>query len=251
MLSKFGFTTVMDIEGNKNDSPRAKKIKKESEEKDTPTVISCLDEYNISFDLDVYNYLASQYNGLYSSNNIIKNDDCNWSEDEKPCENSRKHFDQILKRMKTSPIHVTCRVNLIKSTVSEIKSEIQAYLETCNKNNQDDDSIIKFHVEQNSYFSDVLDIIPSLPSKPKNPIHSTKEDLFPHWKNRKELGWKTDCPIIICDRLCGEAVLRGSNIFVRGVMVADANIRKGRKVGVSVHHSSSSQHHTKSPSYCH
>ena len=234
MLSKLSFNTVMDIEENKNDSPCTKKIKIELEEKDTPTVISCLKEYTFNFDLDVYNYLASQYNGLYSNN---ENDDYSWSDDAKPCEDSRKHFDHILERMKTSPMNVTCRVNLIKSTLSEIKTEIQAYLETCNKNNQDDDGSTKFHVEQNSYFPDVLDIIPLSTSKPTIPsICSTKEDLFPHWKNRKELGWKTECPIIICDRLCGEAVLRGSNIFVRGVMVADANIRKDQKVAVSPHH---------------
>jgi hypothetical protein len=41
--------------------------------------------------------------------------------------------------------------------------------------------------------------------------------------------------VIICDRFCGEAVLRGSDIFVRGVIVADAGIEVGEQVAVYAH----------------
>lgn len=38
--------------------------------------------------------------------------------------------------------------------------------------------------------------------------------------------------VVIVDRLCGEAVLRGSDIFVRGIICADKSIRKGAKCAV-------------------
>jgi hypothetical protein len=38
--------------------------------------------------------------------------------------------------------------------------------------------------------------------------------------------------VVVCDRFCGEAVLRGSDIFVRGILSADSGIQKGQTVAV-------------------
>ncbi|KAL7557154.1 hypothetical protein ACA910_002434 [Epithemia clementina (nom. ined.)] len=40
---------------------------------------------------------------------------------------------------------------------------------------------------------------------------------------------------VVVDRLCGEAVLRGADIFVRGILVADAGIRSGEALAVYAH----------------
>ena len=49
---------------------------------------------------------------------------------------------------------------------------------------------------------------------------------------RSAKGWPSTHRVVILDRLCGEAVLRGSDIYVKGIMVADQGIAKGEKVAV-------------------
>ena len=51
---------------------------------------------------------------------------------------------------------------------------------------------------------------------------------------RIELGWPDSHRVIICDRFCGEAVLRGSEIFVRGIICADSGVRNGEEVAVGL-----------------
>jgi hypothetical protein len=38
--------------------------------------------------------------------------------------------------------------------------------------------------------------------------------------------------VVLVDHFCGEAVLRGSDIFVRGVLAADMNIKSGDMVAI-------------------
>lgn len=45
-------------------------------------------------------------------------------------------------------------------------------------------------------------------------------------------GWPVSHKVVVCDRLCGEAVLRGSDIFVRGILCADPGIKTGDTVAV-------------------
>ena len=56
--------------------------------------------------------------------------------------------------------------------------------------------------------------------------------IFEGWKGRAENGWPVDRRAIICDRKCGESVLRGSDIFVRGVSVSDFGLEEGEEVAV-------------------
>ena len=56
--------------------------------------------------------------------------------------------------------------------------------------------------------------------------------IFEGWKGRAENGWPVDRRAIICHRKCGESVLRGSDIFVRGVSVSDFGLEEGEEVAV-------------------
>jgi len=48
---------------------------------------------------------------------------------------------------------------------------------------------------------------------------------FPSWPDRHETTkWPMDKRVVLVDRFCGEAVLRGSDIFVKGIMSADMGI---------------------------
>lgn len=49
---------------------------------------------------------------------------------------------------------------------------------------------------------------------------------------RQRAGWPTACKVVVVDRLCGEAVLRGANVFVRGVLVTDRSVTAGDAVAV-------------------
>ena len=49
---------------------------------------------------------------------------------------------------------------------------------------------------------------------------------------RRKAGWPTHSKVVIVDRVCGEAVLRGAHVFVKGVMSAEANLLKGDAVAI-------------------
>lgn len=51
-----------------------------------------------------------------------------------------------------------------------------------------------------------------------------------NWRHRA--GWPAHCKVVIADRVCGEAVLRGAPVFVKGVMVAEGSLQKGDDVAV-------------------
>ncbi len=154
------------------------------------------------------------------------------------------NLELILAAMKRPPAFTTCRVNLIKATRKEVFDELQSKL---SKNPQ-------LKVVEDADFPDVINILPTTEStknsfgtfdksslsdltKPDadgetttNDNHMT--DLFSKWPSRRQQGWPMTHRSIIVDRFCGEAVLRGSDIFVMGVMAADANIWEGEKVAV-------------------
>jgi len=49
-----------------------------------------------------------------------------------------------------------------------------------------------------------------------------------------QCGWPNTHRVVVFNRLCGEAVLRGADIFVRGIICADSGIRKGEDFAVSL-----------------
>ena len=81
---------------------------------------------------------------------------------------------------------------------------------------------------------------PSLANCSKPPTNPSKSmSVHPSFVGQDEAiarrearGWPISHRVVIIDRLCGEAVLRGADIFVKGVLVTDMGIRKGEEVAV-------------------
>ena len=59
--------------------------------------------------------------------------------------------------------------------------------------------------------------------------------IFPDWPTREMHGWPDTHRVVVVDRFCGEAVLRGADIFVKGIVVADTGIRSEENVAVYAH----------------
>ena len=186
------------------------------------------------------------------------------------------HFSRILSSMKTAPKVTICRVNLILvEDIEKVLQDINEYLvhlfdEDCKrtedefKNSGDNQpKVIKksvlFKARKHDIFHDVIEIyaaingddsssasssvdeIQSLSSYSKLPPQICHgEGIFSHWPSRQKSDFPVHYKVIICDRFCGEAVLRGSNIFVRGVIAADRNVECGDHVCVYAHVSSDS-----------
>jgi len=191
---------------------------------DKPDILS-LNELKIHLPQDVHNQLETQY--------AILND------------TSSKHIDKILKSMKTSPADTCCRVNLLTSSVDEVIKELKVHLSTIDGD---------FNAHRHETISDLV-IIRANNKLSKTDIDGSdinelyncsippnKEciDLFPNWSKRKELGWPMSHRSIVVDRYCGEAVLRGSHIFVKGILAADSGIVEQEEVAIYAHLSSKS-----------
>jgi len=52
---------------------------------------------------------------------------------------------------------------------------------------------------------------------------------------REQQGWPSTHRVILVDRYCGEAVLRGADIFVKGILIAETGIRANEAVAVYAH----------------
>lgn len=57
--------------------------------------------------------------------------------------------------------------------------------------------------------------------------------VFPEASQRND--WPRTHRVVLVDRFCGEAALRGADIFVRGILAADSGIRPDESVAVYVH----------------
>lgn len=193
-----------------------------------PTIFS-LDELQIELAQEVRSHLSSQYQDLYEN------------DDNKKLA-AERHLDQVLQVMKTAPSTSTCRVNEIFSTKQEVIEGLKQVLNTwknrhgdAGSENHADDSLVTIH----PLLSDMVCVDSSSKSEENENLMSKVraprnqgDNLFPRWIKREETGWPLSHRVIICDRFCGEAVLRGSDIFVRGVICADGGIRPGEEVAV-------------------
>jgi len=61
---------------------------------------------------------------------------------------------------------------------------------------------------------------------------SSNGSNFKSWPARADKGWPMTHRVIICNRFGGEAVLRGSDSFVRGIICAYVGIQAGEQVAV-------------------
>lgn len=139
---------------------------------------------------------------------------------------------EILQAMKTPPSSTICRVNLIQGTRDEIRGELEKELHHLQLD-------VSFSVEPYSALTDVLcvnwrnDATKQGRIDLEKPVEGPDDEcLFPSWPSRKSAGWPMNYRACIVDRFCGEAVLRGSNIFVKGIMCADRGIQEGETIAV-------------------
>jgi len=191
----------------------------------SPNICS-LQNIEIQLEESILRHLESQYNQKETAvGNDEENNKNHTSDDDD--DDGDDHMERILSAMKRPPAYTTCRVNFIRTTRQEVLVELQQLLSP----------ISQLEVQEDQHFPDVINIISTGPkyvlSDLTGPISGDGDDvLFSNWPSRKEQGWPMDYRGIICDRFCGEAVLRGSDIFVRGVLAADSGIRAGEKVAV-------------------
>jgi hypothetical protein len=149
-----------------------------------------------------------------------------------PHKEDQEYVKRLRKAMKRPVSTTTCRVNLINATRKQVLKELKVILF----------SMPNLDIRENSLFLDVIDIKDnssedrsadlSACTKPKLDSCSTSSSLFANWPRRQEKGWPMSHRALLCDRLCGEAVLRGSDIFVRGILAADPGIHAGETVAV-------------------
>ena len=210
-----------------------------------PEILS-LDEHSVKFSDEVSSYLESQFLSLYNGD----------------ADKAADHFKNILQDMKTPPSVSTCRINLIKNDLDQCLRDIRKLLETrkwtssqtnhtttVSSKDGNLNAVPIFQANKHPLFDDVIEIrlneafihlkplrefrIPpnnfNITSASASASASTLQQKIERMEHHE---WPRDHKVIICDIFCGEAVLRGSNIFVKGIICADRGIEPGMKVAV-------------------
>lgn len=192
---------------------------------DSAEILS-LDALQINLPQDVYIHLAAQYSVLDGSDETAS-----------PVSTQSPHVDKILGRMKTSPADTCCRVNLIEASVEEVVdglrdhisiSEVQGLSYDIQRHETIEDLVI---IRANPKQSNTADGMLQL-QRSRVPPNPDGKNIFPNWPARADKGWPMSHRAVIVDRLCGEAVMRGANVFVRGILCADAGIATGEEIAV-------------------
>jgi hypothetical protein len=194
-------------------------------ENPSPIVLYSLDQFQVSISDEVKEHLTRPLQKLYATR-----------------EEAVKHFQRIMDAMKRPPIQSVCRVNLIQLSREQVREGIRDSLQTWILSRGGDPEQMRVRVQPHPLLYDTIlvDVIPkdtttTLYKAIVPPNYTTDTTLFPQWPTREQMGWPTSHRAILCDRLCGEAVLRGSDIFVRGILLADAGIVTGEVVAVYAH----------------
>jgi hypothetical protein len=188
--------------------------------------IRSLTELDVLLSKEVHDHLSAPYEVLYAN-----------KEADDRCAASARHLDDVLRAMKTAPRTSMCRVNRIRSSREEVicslEQEMSQWISSCNVEKQ-----LSVSVSAHEVLDDVVCIDISSTreneSLTDNRIPPADEcaPIFASWPGREKIGWPMTHKVVICDRFCGEAVLRGSAIFVKGVLCADAGIVAGDEVTV-------------------
>lgn len=156
---------------------------------------------------------------------------------------AQQHMDRILNALKSPPTPSLCRIDYC-SSVSPSTSRDQV-IENLKLHFQEHWSDATATLKPHPVFSDVIEIhvdhvgtdddhatSTTLLSHHSKPPMDSAPILFHNWPRRKVLGWPMTHRIVLCDRLCAEAVLRGSHIFVKGILCVDAGTERGEVVAV-------------------
>jgi hypothetical protein len=175
------------------------------------TILS-LDELQIPLSEEVRNHLSSQYKDL------CYNDDTQANE----------YLNRVLQAMKRPPATTICRVNQIFATRQDVMDGMRQEL-------QENPKLI---VSAHETYKDVVCVRHEDSDRSSICLSNSRgppkaNSIFiSGWPSRQKMGWPMTHRVIMCDRFCGEAVLRGSDIFVKGVLSADTGVQKGEIVAV-------------------
>jgi 16S rRNA C967 or C1407 C5-methylase (RsmB/RsmF family) len=187
---------------------------------DRPRILK-LQELEVPVQDSVRNHLAKAYVGLYHDR------------EDGALRQANRHLDRVLRAMKTAPGTNVCRVNTLLSTrekvVDELEKSVREWIKRCGA-----EGILSCTVAEHELFDDVvcIDIKRIEKSRKKRKHEEDDKEIFAHWPRRRELGWPMTHRCVLVDRFCGEAVLRGADIFVKGILSADMGIQEGEEVAV-------------------
>ena len=178
-----------------------------------------LSELKVNLPQDVYSHLSQQYHD-------------NGGTDD------GSHLEKILECMKISPGETCCRINLLQSSVEKVIDALNTHLSR--STNGDDD--VQYTVRKHETIRDVVTIRSCSTSNKRDdlfycnvppPPIADASHAFSSWENRRKKGWPMNHRAVIVDRFCGEAVLRGAHVFVKGILGANAGIQEGEEIAVS------------------
>lgn len=202
-------------------------------------ITTSLSDYQIPIDSKVRQLLTDQLLPLH------KND----------ADAARLHMDSVLLALKQPPTPSICRVNYCqvssRDTVMERLRQETLFDGLIGEHTSDDgfgtgDSMIQISIKPHADLTDVIEIHSScerstttsrssamkLLSHHSKPPPESAPTLFQNWPRRQAYGWPMTHRVVVCDRFCAEAVLRGAHIFVKGILCADTGIEAGQIVAV-------------------
>lgn len=204
--------------------------------------IESLEEYEVPLSNEILAYLNSMYLKHYE---VVMSTQTTSSSPELAAE---AHVSRFRQRMKHPPQQTVLRlttksatddVSDRKSLINKLQGKLTEWLENSSKGAS---NYIRPIVQGHSFFNDVITIDLLQNHNDQSSLYAQRvphEHLYPRiftdWPAREKQGWPVTHRAVVVDRLCGEAVLRGANVFVKGIVVADAGIRDGENLAVYVH----------------
>jgi 16S rRNA C967 or C1407 C5-methylase (RsmB/RsmF family)/predicted ribosome-associated RNA-binding protein Tma20 len=157
---------------------------------------------------------------------------------------TRRQFRFFLNVMTRPPAVTICRINKIcvdnrrdvMSKLLKILNEIVVSVgDQSQQQQQPDQQQNLWELKEDPIFDDVIQIIPLLPRRRHRPIGAVniyKKIRKPWYSNSSDVDGSFPSKIVLVDRFCGEAVLRGSDIFVKGVLAASPGLWPNDRVAV-------------------
>lgn len=144
------------------------------------------------------------------------------------------HLSRVLEVMTRPPAVTVCRINQIHAkNRSDVMHKLKRVLvDMTTEHKRPPHGEFLWDVKEDDVFPDVILIVPRR-------IHSEVDDnsgkataTLNDIQSQSVWSTPTSTKIVLVDRFCGEAVLRGSDIFVKGVLAASAGIWQNDTVAV-------------------
>ncbi|XP_003739882.1 putative methyltransferase NSUN6 [Galendromus occidentalis] len=119
-------------------------------------------------------------------------------------QNAPGEFERLERWLAVPPQYTVLRVNTLRTTISDAKEKLRAYVDKCARSNG------SYVVLEHPQLDDTLIVV-----SPKVPVS------FAPCRRQLIVGLE-----------CGEAVLRGANVYIPGVLAAPGGLREGDMVAV-------------------